>query len=511
MKHPAFAALVSCLLVPGVLASCSGTISGSSDGPGASPRDSGVGVDAGDLEDSGSLDGPAADQLDSGVGVDAVELEDSATGDAVQEDSGLTQSDAACTCVDWETRNCEMNPTGNPVGGGAGYSSTIDRANATYIATTREELIAALASAQNGEIIYVDDDAIVTFGAADYGYTIRGGVTLAGGRGKPGVTGGKLVSDLDSSADNESYWPTFLKSTGPGVRITGLTTQQNTNANSEPVFHRGIFFWAAYDAEVDNNEINGWGYASVFVDNSGTGVSAVSYVYVHHNYIHYHDGTMQKDEYGTEVAEWYDNGSQVNILFEANRLDYNWHHIAARGTKGENYMARYNWVDHAVAHSFDCHGGSDRGDGTDIACGRIDIYGNTMLDTDWPAVLIRGIPYEGAYIHNNYMRQSGTTYPQVPIAQLNLRAASNTPPTDYNWEHMYISDNCYGASCSGSGCVAGNGLTCEDDCLGGTRQCATATSYQICGANKLDGCVGWMPAIPCPGGQTCSEGSCGLH
>ena len=93
-------------------------------------------------------------------------------------------------------------------------------------------------------------------------------------------------------------------------------------------------------------------------------------------------------------------------LIEANLFDFCRHCIAGSGHSGCNYEARYNLVlDNATSHSFDMHGGWDRGDGTDIAGGWIRIHHNTFCKSKIElqrAIAIRGVPNIGAEIHHNW-------------------------------------------------------------------------------------------------------------
>jgi len=81
------------------------------------------------------------------------------------------------------------------------------------------------------------------------------------------------------------------------------------------------------------------------------------------------------------------------------------------GTADESYIARYNIVlANGTSHAFDMHGGVDRKDGTNVAGKRIEIYNNTFYYITWLppydveyAVVIRGVPSDGVYIHDNYL------------------------------------------------------------------------------------------------------------
>jgi len=54
-----------------------------------------------------------------------------------------------------ETFGCEANPTGNPIGGGEGYSDILTTGD--FIVSTTDEFLAALKEAKPGQVIYVPD------------------------------------------------------------------------------------------------------------------------------------------------------------------------------------------------------------------------------------------------------------------------------------------------------------------------------------------------------------------
>src|SRR4030042_4434970 len=72
------------------------------------------------------------------------------------------------------------NNTGNPIGGGAGYTKIIDSQTADFYVSTRSELLSALSKATSGQIIYLADSAQIDL----TGYkniVIPSGITLASG------------------------------------------------------------------------------------------------------------------------------------------------------------------------------------------------------------------------------------------------------------------------------------------------------------------------------------------
>ena len=162
---------------------------------------------------------------------------------------------------------------------------------------------------------------------------------------------------------------------------------------------------AGWATEIDNNALSSWPHVAVHVVNATA-------VRVHHNVLQFnrrqeHNGTCDKNSennnYGLGYGVRVDSGS---VDIEANVFDHNRHDIASNGLPGTFYTAAYNLVlDGAVSHSFDVHGGKDRGDGTDVAGSAFDIHHNTFLQAPLtPAVLIRGIPVCWATVYRNETR-----------------------------------------------------------------------------------------------------------
>ncbi|MFO8012209.1 MAG: right-handed parallel beta-helix repeat-containing protein [Phycisphaerae bacterium] len=282
-----------------------------------------------------------------------------------------------------------MNPTGDPVGGGEGYRHILP-APAEPVATA-EALVAALAAAASGDIVYMDDAAEIDLSGRD-ALVIPAGVTLASGRGRGGSAGALLrTTDL-------GVMP-LLAVGGPGVRVTGLRLRgpdPERRTDEMRRLHKQGKYYSLPNSRgiqcdhpglvVDNCELSGWSHAAVFLRKGAAG-------HVHHNHIHHN----QRSGLGYGVCLDRSEG-----LIEANRFDFCRHAIAGTGRPGTSYEARYNDVGpHANGHSFDMHGGADRGDGTDVAGDRIRIHHNTFRATTVPAVHIRGRPRVAAEIHHN--------------------------------------------------------------------------------------------------------------
>lgn len=274
-----------------------------------------------------------------------------------------------------ETFGCEANPTGNPIGGGEGYSQIFEGGD--YVVKTADELVEALGAAQPGEVIYVPHGVEIDLtGRATL--TIPEGVTLAGSRGRDGSPGALLHIDAAGR---------MFVSGGPSVRLTGLRFRGH-HAGDERIGTSSYFISINHwRNEIDNCEVFNFNVAAI-----GVGSGALD-CQIHHNYIHHN----QRGGLGYGISL---SSSDVHII--ANIFDYCRHHIASSGSPGSGYEAAWNLVlEHSTSHHFDMHGGRDRGDATDIAGDWMHIHHNTFRSTR-RHVAIRGVPSDGAEIHHNW-------------------------------------------------------------------------------------------------------------
>jgi|DewCreStandDraft_4_1066084.scaffolds.fasta_scaffold00789_56 hypothetical protein len=226
----------------------------------------------------------------------------------------------------------------DPIGGGPGYTRLVDPAKARRVSTL-EELKAALAAAQAGDIIYLDDRAEIDATGSPM-MEIPGGVTLASGRGSGGSPGALIrFRDYDC--------PGVFTTGGDGVRVTGLRmvgpdTEEHESAYELPN-SRGITIRHPR-CEVDNCDISGFSHAGVYLVNAGTGHR------IHHNFLHH--CRRRGLGYGVCLAS-----TQAYIV--ANRFLNNRHDIAGTGRAGTAYLACSNISDITegrISHAFDMHG-----------------------------------------------------------------------------------------------------------------------------------------------------------
>jgi hypothetical protein len=317
------------------------------------------------------------------------------------------------------------NTTGNPIGGGVGYSKTIAQSAAKYVVDTKSELLSALSSATSGQIIYVADSAQINLTGSDR-ISVRAGVILASGRGINGSSGG-LIYTSDTTLTYQ--YPLFRLS--DGARVTGLRLRGpsgEVGTTSQKYLYSGVAAVSGADVEVDNCEIYNWPLA-------GVGAGEDSYVYVHHNYIH----NCRRAGYGYGVAVC--GGS---ALVEANLFNYNRHSVmAARGYPVSNYEARYNIFETGcnTAQSCDVHGGNDVYDASVPAGGTILIHHNTFKAI-WNALNVRGIPANQVSVYKNWALHDPHDWSPYSVFMQSLGNLPGHTP----YERMEVYDNWYGTT-----------------------------------------------------------------
>jgi PKD repeat protein len=333
------------------------------------------------------------------------------------------------------------NPTGDTIGGGAGYSRIITgtETGVKYVVSTKADLLTALESAESGEIVFVTGTAVIDL-TGEFPVGIPAGVTLASNRGLSGSKGALIkktahtpgfIGSLDINGWYSSSWeePMFYVM-GDDVRVTGLQLEgekypqdygNKKKQTYESEYLVGIFANNKSGFEVDNNEIRGWAW-------SGISMKDCPDAYIHHNFIH--SNQARGEGYGSNLYGG-------NVLFEANLYDYNRHAITGAGLLGETYEARYNIVlgngDAIGGHHFDVHQDEDGGL---FAGDTYRIHHNTFMDGiginggKLASIGIRQRPNVGAYIdHNLFEAYSTETEDGKPIwerdSDENMFATSN--------------------------------------------------------------------------------------
>lgn len=307
-----------------------------------------------------------------------------------------------------ETFGCEPNPTGDPIGGGPGYRDI--KTQGDFTAQTAPELLAALKKAAPGQVIFLPTGVEIDLGG-HRDVPIPAGVVVAGTRGQANSSGARIVMRRQQA---ESYY--LFRTAGENVRLTGLQFEGPDGDNDQHNGYTNLLTTTHYGLEVDNCEVAHWGYGAVY------GQPGAGGLYVHHCHIHHAQGAAH-DGYGVCL-----DACDARVV--ANRLSHVRNHvIAGTGKPGTAYEAAYNGVD----GNFDMHGGSDRGDGTDIGGDWMEIHHNTFLQVHALPCITRGIPSQGARVHHNWFMaplKDSIGRTSEELLQINIRAYRNVHGPD---------------------------------------------------------------------------------
>ncbi len=379
----------------------------------AGTEDAGI-EDAG-TEDAGTEDAGIEDAGTEDAGVEDAGVEDAGTEDAGTEDAGGEDAggeDAGADEDPGPTNHilgyaCVEGDQGRPKGGGEGYDAWLASSgdNTTFV-QTKAELLQALALATPGEIVYVDDNAVIDLSLErDHQIEITDGVTLASGRGRGGSLGALLYTE---DHDTQVYAARALfVITGSEARVTGLRIRgpdQEVGETYDSPLAVGIRtpYSTTIDhtvVEIDNCELFGWTIGAVEIGGTDRAM-------VHHNYFHHNRRAGLG--YGVVLSYAYP-------IIGANIFDHNRHAIASTGYPTSSYEACHNLVlAHATSFGFDMHGGFDKGFYPDTAGSTILIHDNIFLAAGVDGVGIRGVPDTEARIDNNrFVHNSSHAFPSA--------------------------------------------------------------------------------------------------
>ncbi len=286
------------------------------------------------------------------------------------------------TFADHDSFGCEANPTGNPIGGGEGYSDILTRGDFTV--RNKDEFFAALKEAQAGQVIFFPDGVEIDLTGHEW-VKIPGGVTLAGTRGLNGSRGARIFTTQKKVVG--------LASDGHEIRLTGLRFEGPFGGIEKTPEMATFFHIKHFGVEIDNCEIYNWNREGVY------GTLGASKLYVHHNHIHH----CQYSGLGYGVVLYYADARIIGNFFEHCR-----HAIAGGGHPGTAYEAAWNlFSGETNGHTLDMHGGKDRGDDTNIAGDYVLIHHNTFMPGNYfPEIVIRGTPAQGCEIHHNWFERA---------------------------------------------------------------------------------------------------------
>lgn len=294
-----------------------------------------------------------------------------------------TQHYQSIDSVELRCGTSQVNPTGNPIGGGAGYNKLIPHTSADFYVVNKNDLLSALTDASNGDVIYVEDTAVIDL-TGEEGLLLNQGITLASGRG----TLDGLNSRKGALLFTNSFPRPLFETKGEGVRITGIRIK-GASSSPEEEQPKSIGIKSLFKSfEIDNCEVFNWTHAAIDAYNSA---------YIHHNNIHHN--RRHRLGYGVEV-----NRSKADVLIEANLFNANRHAIAGTGHREQNYRARYNlslWSSNG--HVVDMHQECRMVPFAEsiYAGNSIVIENNTFLNINHNTIHVRGDPFYELVVRNN--------------------------------------------------------------------------------------------------------------
>jgi len=303
-----------------------------------------------------------------------------------------------------------------PIGGGSGYTRIVVSGSSTV--HDYAELVAALAGALSGDVIFIPGDVVISFDGEN-SVDVPQGVTVASDRGHGDSLGANLKRDVNVQGSEIFY----IETGNTDVRLTGLRIE---GAHKDRVWmsegsHKGVRVWGDR-LEVDNCEMFGFGVAAIDVGNS------TNDVLIHHNQIHHNQ--MDGLGYGVMI-------NRSDAIIEFNVFDRNRHDVSGTGDEGSFYIARHNVSGYATNAHYDMHGydPNDNDGNGGIAGASVTIHNNYLPYPTEQVYLIniRGVPTEGpADIYHNIFESHVDDDPCVATA---------FTPRD---ETVFVRDNLYG-------------------------------------------------------------------
>ncbi|MBO7216658.1 MAG: right-handed parallel beta-helix repeat-containing protein [Clostridia bacterium] len=285
----------------------------------------------------------------------------------------------------------------NPLGGGKGYTDIITEGD--YTVTDTASLVNALKTAKSGETVFIPNG--VKIGIAGLTLTVPEGVTLASDRGRVLEDGTVSKGGMIYVATRQTECLVLSQnSVFTGITLAGADTERHMTHLQRGLNSAGTSYTDYYyslilarglvvrgdNVTVSNCEISGFSEAGVLVE--GFKGIKVSHCYIHHN---------QRNGFGYGVALY----RQAEVEIYGNLFNFDRHAIAADGSAGSSYYAHDNiHMGTAIYHIFDAHGGTDRGDGTDVACDKVEMLNNVFLSDRLPYKK-RGTPTEYSLFKHN--------------------------------------------------------------------------------------------------------------
>jgi hypothetical protein len=327
------------------------------------------------------------------------------------------------------------NDTGEPLGGGEGYSGILT--TGTHVVATKAELkdhlVGGATPAGSGDSIFLAGTTTIDL-TGEVDLWVPAGVTLASNRGYSGSPGGLLKTD---TLDSASHYHVLLNLMA-GSRFTGLRLQGPDNYLWRPLgdtheYWTGVQASGVAGAVIDNIEAYYWNEAATRFGGAACVDGILKHSNVHHN-------SRYGFGYGCQVAE-----ATASII--ACLMDYNRHCITSeRDYPVSQYEAYFNEFgpNCLIGQAIDIHGGNDVSNPAVPAGGSFKIHHNTFKTvTGYPTwtptpCSIRGVPLVGAEFYFNWFYYNAP-YETFLIYQSCGNIGGSTPQVP--WNKVYAHDN----------------------------------------------------------------------
>ena len=288
-----------------------------------------------------------------------------------------------------------------------------------YVVNNITDLRSLLISSnlQENSIIYLADNAVFNLSTGGPIEVLKS-VKIVSGRNEDNLNGAELHSNV--SGQN------LFVIKADSVTLSGLKIKGNDNGTGgTTTVTSGIYCKDQDGLRVENCEISGWSYAAIALVNSKNNIIVTNHI--HHN---------RRAGLGYGISIHNINDIETDALISCNFFEYNRHDIAGSGGVNQSYEASYNFVGEPgiLTHRFDMHGANN--DSSPVAGTSVKIHHNEFSSDADLAIMIRGIPLQGAQIHDNTFKHKCEIQ---AIEQRKFDILINRE----NWELMNVYDNNY--------------------------------------------------------------------
>lgn len=290
---------------------------------------------------------------------------------------------------------------------------------ANYTVSNYTDLVAALSKASSGQVVYITDNVEINV-TGKPALVVKGGVTIASGRGINGSKGARIYTTQIASNP-------VIQISGAGAKVSGLRIDgpTTTESNSSSTYHRGILS-NQNNTTVEYCELSGFNHTTVLLS-KGAHNALIRYNYIHHN-------PASGLGYGVVFADE-SNGLVTHNIFDRNRHAIATGGYVSSGYKLNGYEASFNTVfrgNTQGVHDFDAHGANDQ---KTVAGTLYNVHDNTFYNTKASfSFQMRGYPQDHANFVNNKTVLKALTSPSGTSVAVGFTPGDvnrQTPPEQY--------------------------------------------------------------------------------